>query len=75
MICVLIENFLHTIMSELVLLVGKVPLSFDLLQVEIIKLKKTLNDRLLFNLKPSVQHQRLARGVFLLGSIKASEIF
>ena len=62
-------------MSELVLLVGKVPLSFDLLQVEIIKLKKTLNDRLLFNLKPSVQHQRLARGVFLLGSIKASEIF
>lgn len=75
MICVLVEDFLHTIMSELVLLVRKVPLGFDLLQVEIIQLKKTLDDRLLFNLKPSVHNQRLARGIFLLGSIEASEIF
>jgi hypothetical protein len=54
MISIFVKDFLNTIMSQLELLVREVPLGFNLLQVEIVQLKKALNDRLLFNLKLSV---------------------
>jgi hypothetical protein len=62
-------------MSQLELLVREVPLGFNLLQVEIVQLKKALNDRLLFNLKLSFHHQRLTRSAMLLVSVEATKSF
>lgn len=72
MVGVLVKNFLNTIMSQLELLVREVTLGFNLLQVEIVQLKKALNDWLLFNLKPSLDHQGLTRSAELLGSVEQS---
>jgi len=71
MVSVFVEDFFDTIMSQLVLLVREVPLGLYLTQIEIIQLKKSFNNRLFFDLKPPINHKRLAWGVFYLSSILA----